>query len=56
MKNYEVRFSVNGKSGGSIIVTAPNAEAARRVALGELQGQAGYIGKKITIPNAPRCL
>ncbi len=49
MKHYEVRFNVNGRSCGSIMVQAPNSSTARRIALGELMGKAGYADKKITI-------
>ena len=51
MKTYEVRFSVDGKPCGSILVKAKDSGAARRIAMGELSGRAGYAGKKITITN-----
>ena len=49
MKTYEVRFSVNGKSGFSHIVSARDVMQARRIAKGELQGVLGYANKKIVI-------
>ena len=49
MKTYNVRYSVDGKNGFSIIVSAPNSSSARHVALGEIQGQAGYVGRRISI-------
>ena len=47
MKTYEVRFSVNGKSGFSHIVSARDVMQARRIAKGELQGALGYTNKKV---------
>ncbi|MCI8404740.1 MAG: hypothetical protein HFE49_07530 [Clostridia bacterium] len=52
MKTFEVKYSVDGKSGFSTIVSAPNSATARKVALGKVQGQAGYIGKKVRISAA----
>ena len=49
MKNFEVKYSVDGKSGFSIIVSAPNSNTAKKVALGEIEGHAGYIGKKVRV-------
>ena len=49
MKTFEIRFNVDGKSGGSIIIEAADSIQARRLALGQIQGQAGYYDKKITI-------
>lgn len=49
MKKYEVRFSVDGKPCGSIPVEASSTGEAHRLALGELQGRAGYGDKKIKI-------
>ena len=49
MKTYNVRYSVDGKGGFSVIVSAPNSGSARQVAMGEIQGQAGYVGRRITI-------
>lgn len=51
MKTFEVRFNVNGKSGGSQIVTARDSAQAKRVAMGELQGRPGYEGKRISITS-----
>lgn len=52
MKTYEVKYSVDGKSGYSTIVSAPNSSAARRIAMGEIQGNPGYMGKNIRISAA----
>ena len=52
MKKFEVRFRVDGKDGGAIIVEAKDPGMARKVALGELQGRAGYAGKRISISGA----
>lgn len=49
MNKYLVRFSVDGRSGGEIIVEAPENGTAKRIALGDLQGRAGYENKKIRI-------
>ena len=52
MKKYEVHFNVDGRSGGIIYVTARDAPTARKVALAELQGRAGYANTKIAITSA----
>ena len=49
MKEYQVRYSVDGMGGYTIIVSAPNSYIARSVAMGEIEGQAGYMGKRIRI-------
>lgn len=49
MKTYEVIFKIDGKSGSSITINAPNSMVARRMAMGQLQGMAGYVGKRISI-------
>ncbi len=51
MKKFEVKYSVDGRYGYSIIVTAKDYNQARRIALGEIQGMAGYVGKRIHIIN-----
>lgn len=51
-KKYEVKYCVDGKSGYSTMVSAPNSSTARRVAQGKVQGQAGYADKKIRISAA----
>ena len=48
MKTYNVKYSVDGRSGFSIIVS-PSSSSARQIALGEIQGQAGYMGRRISI-------
>ncbi len=56
MTSYEVSFRVDGVSGVcSIIVQAPDQATAKRVALGQISGQAGYFGKKIKIVSTRRC-
>lgn len=52
MKTFEVKYSVDGKSGFSIMVSAPNSATAKKVAMGEIQGKPGYIGRKIRISAA----
>lgn len=49
MKKFEVKFRVDGKPWGSIVITAPNSMSARSVALAEINGQYGYADKKIMI-------
>ena len=49
MKTYNVKYSVDGRSGFSIIVSAPSSSSARQIALGEIQGQAGCMGRRISI-------
>lgn len=49
MNTYEVRFTVNGKGGYSTTVQARDVMQARRIAMGEIQGQYGYLGAKICI-------
>lgn len=51
MKNYSVKFTVNGKAGFCIMVSAPNSNMAKQVAMGEIQGQAGYAGKRIVVTS-----
>lgn len=51
MKKFEVKFRVDGKSGGSVIVEAPNGMTARSVALAKIQGEYGYVGKKIMVTS-----
>lgn len=51
-KKYEVQYRVDGKSGFSTMVSAPNSSTARRIAQGEVQGKAGYANKKISISAA----
>ena len=49
MKQYEVRFRVDGRTAGSVVVEAKDSVQAKRIALGEIQGRPGYEGKRITI-------
>ena len=49
MKQYEVRFRVDGRPGGSVIVEAKDSGQAKRIALGQIEGQPGYAGKRISI-------
>lgn len=51
MKTFEVRYTVDGRTGYSVIVSAPNSNSARQVAMGKIQGEAGFIGKKIRISS-----
>ena len=48
-RNYEVRFNVDGRFGGSLIVEAINATQARNNAKYEIESQLAYSGKKIQI-------
>lgn len=50
MKNFQVHFNVDGRSGYSITVcNVRNSAEARRQANYEIGAQAGYAGKKIQI-------
>lgn len=49
LSTYEVKFRVDGKTTSSIYVEAKDPGAANRVALGKIQGQAGYVGRRISI-------
>ena len=51
MKTYEVRFNIDGKPAGSIMVTAKDSIQARRMAEGEIGGMPGYAGRKIRITS-----
>ena len=52
MKNYQVHFTVDGRSGYSVTVhDVRNSTEARRHANYEIEAQAGYVGKKIRIGN-----
>ena len=51
MYTYFVKFNVDGRSGGEIVVEARDSSAARRMAMAELQGRAGYAGKRIYITS-----
>lgn len=51
MKTFIVNFTVNGKGRHSITVEAPNSMAARDIARGEIEGQYGYAGMRITISS-----
>lgn len=48
-RNYEVRFNVDGRFGGSLIVEAINPTQARNNAKYEIESQLAYSGKKIQI-------
>lgn len=48
MKTYYVEFKA-GNDRGSVYVEARNSSEARKVAMGQIMGQAGYIGKRINI-------
>lgn len=45
MYQYEVKFTVDGKPGGSVIVTAPDGFSAKRVAQGQVEWK--HPGKKL---------
>ena len=49
MKTYEVRYTVDGKSGCSVVVQAKDVAMAKRVALGQIMGMPGYAGCRIVI-------
>lgn len=49
MKTYEYRFNVDGKPGGSVIVEARDSMMAKRLAMAQIQGRAGFAGKRITL-------
>ena len=46
---FFVKFNVDGRPGGEIIVEARDSSAARRTAMAELNCRAGYSGKKIAV-------
>ena len=49
MKEYKVNYKVDGKGSYATIVSAPNSSDARKVAMGKIQGQAGYKNKRISV-------
>ena len=49
MKEYKVNYKVDGKGSYATIVSAPNSSDARKVAMGKIQGQAGYKDKRISV-------
>ena len=51
MNTYRIKFSIDGRPGGEIYVDARDSFSAKRVALGELQGRAGYYGKRISVTS-----
>lgn len=51
MNTYRVKFSVDGRAAGELYVEARDSFSAKRVALGELQGRAGYYGKRINVTS-----
>ena len=46
---YSVKFSVDRKPGYEVTVEARDGLSAERMAMAEIQGRAGYAGKKIKI-------
>jgi len=52
---YSVRYSVDRKPGYEVTVEAKDSLSAKRIALAEIQGQAGYIGKRISITGVSKC-
>ena len=52
MKNFVTRFSVDGKSGYECSVKAPSPSSAMRIAKTEIEGKAGFVGRKIRIQSA----
>jgi len=51
MKKYMVRFNAGTERGLIIYVEANTVSEARRVAMAELSGKAGYMNKKIVITH-----
>lgn len=51
---YYVKFNVDGKPGGEIVVEARDSSQAKRMAKAEIEGRAGYAGKKIYISGAQK--
>lgn len=49
LKTFEAEFRADGKTTGSIMITARDSGQARRMALGEIGGMPGYAGKRISI-------
>lgn len=54
MYKFIVKFYVDGKIGGEIVVEARDSTSAKRIALGELQGRIGYAGKRITLGSVSK--
>lgn len=54
MNKYFVKFNLDGRPGGEISVDARDSSQARRMAMAELQGRAGYAGKRITITTVSK--
>lgn len=51
MKTYTVRFNAGTERGLCIYVDAQSISEARRVAMAQIMGQAGYYDKKIVITH-----
>lgn len=49
MKKFLVAFSVDGKGRYEKIVDAPNPLSAKNIVKGEVGGEPGYAGKRISI-------
>ena len=49
MKTFRAKFNVDGRPCGEIIVTARDSSMAKKMAQAELQGRAGFAGKKIVV-------
>ena len=54
MYKYFVKFNVDGKTCGEIVVEARDSSAAKRMAMAELQGRAGFAGKRIYISSVTK--
>ena len=54
MNTYFVKFNIDGRAGGEIVVEARDSSSAKRMAMAELQGRAGYVGKKIYISSVSK--
>ena len=51
---FFAKFNVDGRPGGEIVVMARDTSAAKRMAMAELQGRAGYAGKKIYVTSVTK--
>ena len=49
LQKFYAKFSVNGRSGGEIIVEARDTSAARRMAEAQLKSNVAYAGQKVYV-------
>lgn len=54
LNKYFVKFNVDGRPGGEIIVEARDSSAAKRMAMAEIKGRPGYADKRIYVQAAQK--